>query len=240
MKHQYFGDIYDYLKYALLRQLSRRGQVSTAICWMLTKYDETREGHRIHYLREPEKWSQFDPVVFGYLQRHVLERGVRNVKTLESSRLLPNSRFYTDPFTDDPTGRHQYFEKFLEFARGTGLAFFDPDNGIEIKSVKYGRKSSSKYLYWREIEQSYAHGYTLLIYQHLPPKPREQFIDALASKFSSVSDASVVYSISTPRVAFLVVPQKCDLAFYQENVAVVEKVWTEVARVREHWIYFGG
>ena len=40
MKHQYFGDIYDYLKYSLLRQLSPDGEISTVVCWLLTKDDE--------------------------------------------------------------------------------------------------------------------------------------------------------------------------------------------------------
>ncbi len=36
MKHQYFGDINDYRKYGLLRQLSNFGQIATSVCWMLT------------------------------------------------------------------------------------------------------------------------------------------------------------------------------------------------------------
>ncbi len=236
MKNQYFGNIYDYLKYGLLRQLSRHGQISTAICWMLTKDDGKQEGHRIHYLNEPDKWGKFDPEVFNFLQQNVLEQGLRKVTVLENSQLIPNSRFYSGSFPDHPTGRRASFEEFLKFALGSGLVFFNPDKGIEIKSVKYGRKFSSNYLYWAEIKQSFARGYTLLIYQHLPPKPREQFINTLTGRLSNLTGASIVYSISTGRVAFFLVPQASNLSFFQENVAVVEKLWTGVVKVRKHEI----
>ena len=64
MKNQYFGDINDYRKYSLLRLLSGHGKISTAVCWMLTPDDLRPDGHRIQYLREPEKWRKFDPAVF--------------------------------------------------------------------------------------------------------------------------------------------------------------------------------
>lgn len=53
MKNQYFGDIYDYIKYGLLRRLSHYGNISTAVCWMLTENDDKKDGHRVNYLREP-------------------------------------------------------------------------------------------------------------------------------------------------------------------------------------------
>ena len=42
------------------------------------------------------------------------------------------------------------------------LVFFDPDNGIEIASVKKGRKDSSKFVYLDEIGASYAAGKSAL------------------------------------------------------------------------------
>ena len=40
MKNQYFGDINDYRKYGLLRVLCNRGEIETAVCWMLATDDE--------------------------------------------------------------------------------------------------------------------------------------------------------------------------------------------------------
>ncbi len=44
MKNQYFGDVNDYLKYGLLRQLSNEGRFKICVCWMLTEPDGTTEG----------------------------------------------------------------------------------------------------------------------------------------------------------------------------------------------------
>jgi hypothetical protein len=44
MKNQYFGDINDYHKYGLLRQLGKGGQLTTAVCWMLTPDDGRSDG----------------------------------------------------------------------------------------------------------------------------------------------------------------------------------------------------
>jgi hypothetical protein len=44
MKNQYFGDINDYRKYGLLRGLSNRGEIRTAVCWMLTTDDGRGDG----------------------------------------------------------------------------------------------------------------------------------------------------------------------------------------------------
>ncbi len=44
MKNQYFGDINDYRKCGLLRLLTGRGSLSTAICWMLAPNDRSPDG----------------------------------------------------------------------------------------------------------------------------------------------------------------------------------------------------
>ena len=234
MKNQYFGDIYDYLKYSLLRRLAGQGKIPTAICWMLTEDDGRPDGRRIDYLNEPERWRKFDPAVFKYLQRQVLEHKARNVQGIQDSGLLPNARFYSDLLTDGPIERREYFDGFLGFARGSTLAFFDPDNGIEIKSVKHGKRHSSKYLYWTEIERSLSAGHSLLIYQHFPPRPRHQFVHSLASKFLRLTELSVVYSIRTRRVAFLFVPQETDRPFFLKTLAGVKTAWNGVFHVEEH------
>ena len=45
MKNQYFGDINDYRKYELLRILTNGGGIKTAVCWMLTREDESVNGN---------------------------------------------------------------------------------------------------------------------------------------------------------------------------------------------------
>jgi hypothetical protein len=60
MKNQYFGDVNDYRKYGLIRLLTGRGEISTAVCWMLTPDDDRTDGKFTDYLGSPEKWRRSD------------------------------------------------------------------------------------------------------------------------------------------------------------------------------------
>ena len=222
MKNQYFGDIYDYIKYGLLRQLCRCGEISLAVCWMLTQNDGKRDGHRVDYLRNPGEWRAFDPHVFDCLRTAVLDVEERNIGVVEKSGLLPNTAFYSHLLTDGADERRRYFDGFLEFSRGRDLVFFDPDNGLEVKSVKYGRKGASRYLFLREASQSFSAGHSLLVYQHMPPKPRDPLIRGLARGLIRETGSQLVYVFRTPRVAFLLVPQTNEVRQFAESASIVQ------------------
>lgn len=234
MKNRYFGDIYDYFKYALLRRLTEVEGISTAVCWMLTEDDGGKDGHRTDYLREPERWSSFEPRVFEFLRHQVLERKTRNVRVIEKSKVLPKCRFYSGILTDDGVKRQRYFDQFLEFARGAAVVFFDPDNGIEVGSVKYGRRNSSKYLYWNEIELALRANHSLLVYQHLPPQPRGPLIRHVTRGLLQVNRGGAVFAIRTGKVAFFLVPRPSSMPQVRKSVAVIERTWEGVLTVSEH------
>jgi len=238
MKNQYFGDVNDYKKYGLLRLLNGCKQIRTAVCWMLTPNDLRTDGHRIDYLRQPEKWGSFDPIVYEFLRKQVIECQIRNVNTLESSNVLPNCRFYSEVVQDNAGYRKEYLKRFLEFAHGSTLVFFDPDNGMEVKSTRLGRKNSSKYLYWTEVEKSYSAGHSLLVYQHLPPKPREPFIRNLADRFRAVTGVSCVYSYRTQFVVFFLIPQSIHRAVFALANRRVKEVWGKEIKVEKHELHF--
>ena len=234
MKDRYFGDVYDYIKYSLLRQLANSKGASTAVCWMLTEDEGGKDGHRTHYLRKPDEWRSFEPTVFDFLRRQVLERKNRRVRAIEKSSVLRHCRFYSKVLTDDRVQRERYFHEFLPFAHGTDLVFFDPDNGVEVRSVKYGRRKSAKYLYWNEIESTIRANHSVLIYQHLPPQPHGPLIRSLAMRLLRSSRSGVVYSIRTGRVAFFLVPRRGARSHFQKRVSMVGKSWDSVLTVREY------
>ena len=239
MKNQYFGDIYDYIKYGLLRQLSCCGKVSTAVCWMLTEDDDRRDGHRVNYLHKPEVWRSFDPPVFDCLRDAVLDRKERNIRALERSGLLTDTIFYSSLLADGSDERRTYFDEFLAFSKGRDLVFFDPDNGLEIKSVKYGRKGASRYLFMREVSQSILAGHSLLAYQHMPPKPREPFISDLASSLIRETGSESVYVFHTQRVAFFLVPQRDQLNQFAEIASRVQITWGGLLSTRRFTVKNG-
>jgi len=234
MKNQYFGDINDYKKYSLIRLLSGHGQIETAVCWVLTEDDHGTDGKRIRYLEQPETWQKYDPIVFEHLREHVLDKGIRHINVIERANVLRNCRFYNELIRDDINLRDRYFKKFLKFAGGADLVFFDPDNGLEVKSVPRGKKKSSKYLYWGEVEASYKSGHSLLLYQHFPRRPRESFIRSLIHQFRALDGIRSVFSYCTSHVAFLLIPQPQHEEIFIENSNKVSQTWGELIKIQEH------
>lgn len=100
MKNQYFGDVYDYVKYGLLRRLSNYGESSTALCWMMTLDDERTDGSKYtEYLRDPLGWRDCDPEVWDFLCSQVLGKQKRS--TGKSVTFVARA----SPFTCGPASR---------------------------------------------------------------------------------------------------------------------------------------
>jgi hypothetical protein len=234
VKNQYFGDINDYRKYGLLRLLTNRGEIKTAVCWMLTADDGRGDGGFIGYVEQRRKWRNFDAPLFDRLHELVLTQNLRDVRGAETSSVLPASRFAPGFLPDDSDGRARYFDAFVDLARGCELVFFDPDNGIEVKSKPYGRKDSSKFLYWREIERLWSAGHSLLIYQHFPRVKRDAFVENKAHQLTERTHAPEIISFRTSRVVFFLVPQADRLEFFEERSEEVETVWKRQILVGRH------
>jgi len=91
VKDQYFGDISDYRKYGLLRVLTDKGRIRTAVCWMLTKNDDRpSDGGKIGYLNTPAM-SRHDPDLFKILKQGIQERKVAYAKV---SGILDNAVYF--------------------------------------------------------------------------------------------------------------------------------------------------
>lgn len=236
MKNQYFGDINDYKKYGLIRQLTNFGKISSAVCWMLTPNDLRPDGHRIYYLLDPAKWRKFDPVVYDRLREQVIEHRKRSIHSIEDKSILPNCKFFSEIVPDDGNARIAFLSKFLEFAGNAKLIFSDPDNGMEIKSVPFGRKRCSKYLYFSEVEKGFAAGHSLLVYQHLPPRPRQLLIRDLAERFSAVTGVSRLYLYWTQFVVFFLIPQSAHKELFSEANKRIAQTWGEEIKVEEYLV----
>jgi len=100
----------------------------------------------------------------------------RKVAHIEDTSLLGKADFFSEFVPDVATKRKIWFSALSKKANGCCFIFLDPDNGLEIKSKPYGRKDSSKFLYWREVEELWQNGKSLLICVYRrsrPPKPVE-------------------------------------------------------------------
>ncbi len=164
MKNQYFGDINDYRKYGLLRAIIGAGDFRLLVAWMLTPDDGSTDGKFISYLDNPKKWMKHDPVLFQALTGLLAAGQQRQVGLLESTNLLPYAKYFSSCVPDGGAERSAWFNSLIHQAQGGDFVFLDPDNGLEVKSKKYGAKNSSKFLYWREVEALWNTGKSLLIF----------------------------------------------------------------------------
>jgi hypothetical protein len=231
MKDQYFGDVNDYRKYGLLRILSGircdgQSNISVAICWMLTPNDGRSDGGKINY----EKLRKFDPDFFDCLIKllppHKEKRQVKSAK--EGGFLPPSTLFYPEILFNERGKRFKYFNKFLREAKTADLLFFDPDNGMNVKSRRYGNQNSSKYLYWCELICSFWAGHSILIYQHFRRTKgidRDQFIAEMANEIIESIGVNEVLSFRTPHVVFFLLPQDRDLILLKKHSVKVTEIW---------------
>ncbi|WP_405243205.1 hypothetical protein [Lentisalinibacter salinarum] len=227
MKDQYFGDINDYRKYGLLRCLTEASGLPLGVYWMRTADDGRSDGGFRKYLDQPDRWRHFDPDLYDQLCR-LLRPGVsRSLQHVEDWGLIPGAGYYHRLLTDSADERNDHFDVGLRLFEGFPVIFFDPDNGMEVQSVPYGRRNSGKYLYWREIEEAFHCGHSLVIYQHFPREKREAFIERTALGLLSRTGAAGVDSFRTANVVFFLVAQPAHRpAFHTAHDMIVSR-WGE-------------
>ena len=235
MKNQYFGDVNDYRKYGLLRALTGPGELSACVCWMLTPDDGRTDGRFTEYLSQPEKWRRFDPDLFDKLGQTVVVKGERDVRYAGEKNLLPAARYYDPLLPDDRAGRSRFFVRFWEATGDCDLVFFDPDNGMEVKSKPYGSKDSSKYLYWHELSAASSKGFSILVYQHFRREKREAFVRRMAQEMMEKTGVVTVTSFSTAHVVFFLLPLASQVAAFERGISRVEARWGGQIDVARYW-----
>jgi hypothetical protein len=227
MKHQYFGDVNDYFKYGLLRCFSDSG-MRIGICWMLTPKDHRKDGGKTEYLDKPNKWEHYDPELFNMIKEIGL-KDIRKRHLRYAESFLPqNTKFLGEIVPDDKTKRASWFNEMKADLAGIDLVFFDPDNGIEVKSKPLGHKDSSKYVYWHELEEIWESGKSLLIFQHFAREKREKYIKRLRNDLVKHATNGTVYSIRSPNVLFL-------LEYHKDHEAHATKAQKALRLLETKW-----
>lgn len=209
MKDQYFGDVNDYRKYGLLRVLIDAG-LSMLISWMRTPNDGSTDGRYLAYLKQPDGYRAFDPPLFDRLREAVAEHGRRELSVIEEAGLLPGAAFQSEILEPGESARTDYFAETSRLADGRDLVFFDPDNGLEIKSVSHRSPKAPKFLFRSELASvaSPAQGSdrTVLIYQHFPRVDRAGYALHRSGEVLHDLQRPLAYAIRTSHVLFLLAP----------------------------------
>jgi hypothetical protein len=229
MKNQYFGDINDYVKYSLLRSFAEAG-LHIGICWMLTPNDGRSDGRKIAYLSKPEEWRDFDPFLFDSLSEAVTMQK-RRVRYIQDSECLPNTSFFNSQVPKDQRIREKWLSKFLRKHSDADLLFFDPDNGIEVKSTSQNKKSTSKYLFWDEIQMAWTYGGGLLIFQHFCREERTSFVSRLVNRLKLNLPESYIMPIITPYVVYFLIYREHQSVKMRLGLDLISQRWRNEVRV---------
>jgi hypothetical protein len=225
VKDQYFGDVNDFRKYGLLRSLIAPDRLCLGVSWMLTESDTRTDGRFLAYLGKPKEYRHLDYELFDWLKQVVDCEKDRRTARIEGAALLGSASFQSRILTDCDLERRGYFSECdRRFAR-CDLVFFDPDNGLEIRSTPSGRKGSCKYLYWDEVCNTFTASSSVLIYQHFPHEKRVGYIDRVTGALQERTRAATVFSFSTPNVLFLLASQERHAAAFRKQLSAIRSVW---------------
>jgi hypothetical protein len=225
MKHQYFGDISDYRKYGLLRCIGEVIGKPMGVLWLITPDDGRSDGEFRSYLQAPQRWRKHDCELYDALSALLHPEQIRHTGHVEKWNLLPSASFFEHQISDAAANRRSTIAKAEHDLADCPVIFVDPDNGIEVKSVPYGSKGSNKYIYWRELESLYGRGHSLIVYQHYPRVPRQEYHAKLAAHFHSHLPRSNVTIFSTAHVAFVAAFQPEHAGKERDITALVADRW---------------
>ena len=147
MKDQYVGDVNDYFKYALLRAWVDPG-LSVAMGWMRTEADGSNDGALLGYRSRPDEFRGLDGELLDVLE-NIVDSGPRTVRSVAASGVLRAVVSHEAVIEDPIAARRRWFEQLRASAEGAEVVFLDPDNGLEVSSVPYGRRGSRRYVFQR-------------------------------------------------------------------------------------------
>ena len=223
MKDQYFGDIDDYRKYGLLRCFAGAG-LRLGVCWMLTPSDTSRNGSKVDYLSKPETWRRRDPQLFDLL-KHKVEGNRRSVHEFETTGLLPGATVFSDLLPEGVAERGPYFAQALTALGEADVLFFDPDNGLEVPSTPYGRKGSTRYLYWREVDTVARGNASASIFQYWKRENRQTLRARLSDELHSRMPEADLFCVDSPFALFLAACQRGHRGQFASALRLLNDRW---------------
>lgn len=180
MRNQFVGDINDYYKYQTLNELARSSEVN--VCWMLNPDISGQDSKHIKYYIYDE---------LAVFLKELTKNGRRDVKEIENSPLIKVKKYFNQ-ISD------------IDSNQLNGILFFDPDNGIEVKSCK---KGDNKYLFFEDIKH-FLSKTDILIYQHFPRVPHSDYMEMRTNEIISKTNCVTVIHFPESMVDFILIKRK--------------------------------
>lgn len=196
MQNRFVGDIGDFGKYGLLRNITKSGLI-IGVNWYFTKDGSDSAGGRIEYLLDNyEGYVLCDRELYQELHKLVHIENNRNIQRIEKSGLLPsNTEFFSQILKSGQIYRENWYKESLRQLANSEIIFLDPDNNIVISKdeIDYTSKDTM-YVIPHEIEEYYKHGKSLVIYNHIDRSTEEDYLKRFDSIISKpiFSDARIL------------------------------------------------
>jgi hypothetical protein len=229
MQHGYVGDFGDFVKLALLRELSENRKLF--IAWYLHPDDikrqkqcsdgRTGDGRHVSYLDHPEIWRPLADEVFDFLRdlRALCKDFTQetDVTQLQDNQLLPGCTYYSEmiPVQVHHRARPENRRRWLEELRrsieesGADLVFVDPDNGIQPNGFRACGKKSGKCIKFDELK-TLAAARPLIVYHHQTRMKGGHQVEltakwkAIASQLPGARVDAIRASNFSPRIFYLI------------------------------------
>lgn len=209
MKVQYLGDVNDFRKYALLRLLADAG-LKLGVNWLLTPDDDRADGNMRSYLARPGEFRTYDPELFDLMCTVPDAPAFGDFQQIEGKGVIPGAVYFNQYVPSGCEARKAFHAASMEQFTGCELVFFDPDNGLAIKSTSKNRGNGIKFVFDDELEEHYQAGRSLLIYQHFPRVERVRFISELGSRLQQFAHDAQIWACHTSHVLFMLVANPID------------------------------
>jgi len=178
LQDRYAGDVGDFGKLGMLRQIASSG-LKVGINWYRTYKPEEHDngdGKHIGYLSK-KSFQECDDELFNMLRG--IGKGKRSIAALIEAKLIPNAQYYSAilrPGSDQSFSRDIWQKNSLEALTGSDIVFCDPDNGLLVKSVSLSSAKSDKYVTENELVAYYLSGRSIIFYNHRCREKEEVYL----------------------------------------------------------------
>ena len=215
MQERYLGDSHDFIKYALLRHLTKELQITLGVNWYLTCPSQVdklgnNDGEKRHHLKGGV-WESTDPELFQKIDVFS-DPSKRKLNVMENTGILPSTTEYvTAPTLSDDRG-HWHTSALSKLVQA-GLIFIDPDNGLEITSMS--KKSKPKYALYDEVADYFQRGQQVISIQFARQCNPIQRADDVRRRLMEVCGAKSIMPVVRGRTA----PNVLFVSVVHDNVA---------------------
>ncbi len=161
MQDRYTGDVGDFTKLGLLREIAAHHTLGV-LWYRVPDEGHNSDGKHVGYLEQLSNRA-LDPDLFELLRR-VRKRPLRTVRDLIPA--LPSASFVEDCVPPGVISREKWFARSKKALSDKETIFLDPDNGIASEKLAKGSGKAVKSVFMSEIESLHEAGHSLVIYHH--------------------------------------------------------------------------